>query len=181
MIYLGIAACHNFPVICLALVLRFHYYTTQKPPNIKAEKLQTRRHCYTSTSDFNGNMCTPAHIQNPLYIESGINHADTGQVLQSNASNHRIGEKSDLGDFERGTIVWAKTAGLSFSETAHLWGFLHMTVSRVHSMVRKTKQKNSQYEAAQQKKDQKRTARLVRVEMKTGIIQKSTANTLPPW
>ncbi len=48
-----------------------------------------------------------------------------------------MGKKGDLCDFERGTVVGARRAGLSISKTADLLGFSRTTVSegRVSSSV----------------------------------------------
>ena len=42
-----------------------------------------------------------------------------------------MGRKCDLSDFAHGMIVGARQGGLRNSETAHLLGFSHRTVSRV--------------------------------------------------
>ncbi len=43
-----------------------------------------------------------------------------------------MGKKGDLSDFERGTVVGARQAGLSISQTIDLLGFSHTTISRVY-------------------------------------------------
>jgi len=40
-------------------------------------------------------------------------------------------KKGDLSNFERGTVVGAKRAGLSISQSAQLMGFSRTTISRV--------------------------------------------------
>ncbi len=44
----------------------------------------------------------------------------------------KMGKKGDLSDFERGTVVGARQAGLSISNTADLLRFSHTTISRVY-------------------------------------------------
>ncbi len=41
-------------------------------------------------------------------------------------------KKGDLSDFERGTVVGARRAGLSISKTTDLLGFSQTTISRVY-------------------------------------------------
>ncbi len=43
-----------------------------------------------------------------------------------------MGKKEDLSDFECGTVVGARRAGLSISKTADLLGFSRRTISRVY-------------------------------------------------
>ncbi len=43
-----------------------------------------------------------------------------------------MGKKEDLSDFERGTVVGARRAGLSISKTANLLGFSRRTISMVY-------------------------------------------------
>lgn len=50
--------------------------------------------------------------------------------------NIRMRRKGDLSDFEHGTAVGARRAGLSISESADLLGFSHTTISRVYDNSR---------------------------------------------
>ena len=43
-----------------------------------------------------------------------------------------MGNKGDLSYFECGTVLGARQAGLSISETADLLGFSHTIISRVY-------------------------------------------------
>ena len=43
-----------------------------------------------------------------------------------------MGKKGNLSDFERGTVVGARWAGLSTSKTADLLGFSPTTISQVY-------------------------------------------------
>ena len=43
-----------------------------------------------------------------------------------------MGKKGDLSDFDHGTVIGARLADLSISETADLLGFSHTTISRVY-------------------------------------------------
>uniref|UniRef100_A0A0E9WH30 Transposase Tc1-like domain-containing protein n=1 Tax=Anguilla anguilla TaxID=7936 RepID=A0A0E9WH30_ANGAN len=90
-----------------------------------------------------------------------------------------MGKKGDLRDFERGTVVGARRAGLSISETADLQGFSRTTISRVYREWSKKEKISSERQFSGQKclvdgRGQRRRARLVRADRKATITQITT-------
>ena len=114
-----------------------------------------------------------------------IKHADVVKMVQLFfRPNVRIGKKCDLSDFDRGMIVGARQGGLSISETAHLLGFSHTTVSRVCREWCEKQKTSSEQQFCRQKRvvnerGQRRRARLVKARQEGD----SNANnhTLQQW
>lgn len=58
-------------------------------------------------------------------------------LVKSAQMTIRMGMKGDFSDFEHGAVFVAIWAGQSISKTADLLGFLHITISRVYSGLKR--------------------------------------------
>ncbi len=79
--------------------------------------------------------CLVTQIANQLITWQKLNafkHRCGEDDMQKFKPSIRIGKKGDLSDFERGMVVGARRAGLSFSKTADLLGTSRTTISMVY-------------------------------------------------
>ncbi len=91
----------------------------------------------------------------------------------------RMGKKVDVSDFERGTVVGARRAGLSISKTADLLGFPCTTISSVYREWSEKEKISSERQLCGRRclvdvRGQRRMGRLVRDDRKATVTQITT-------